>query len=135
MKPLFLNIIIFVFAVITIKCNNEPIKNISDIVEKYPETILHAKKIGEECTDNEQCETNFCYFSEYAPFGVCTMKCDTPEEYCDNESSSFCVSFPDEFAGEVKTFCVLTCNSIDDCSSISPKYEKCEKPEYKNNPI
>lgn len=107
--------------------------------------IVCSLPLGEPCFEDEQCETGLCLISEFAPFGICTVRCQTAPDVCvaDNGTeypNAWCVELPaDQFIllnhPDTNRFCVRTCAKVADCTAIHPAYETCEEIKYKGNPI
>lgn len=101
--------------------------------------------LGEPCFEDEQCETGLCLISEFAPFGVCTVPCQTAPDVCISVDgveypNAWCVELPeDQFIllnhPDTNRFCVRTCATVEDCTDIHPAYETCDEIKYKGNPI
>jgi hypothetical protein len=100
----------------------------------YCEDIYtNYKKIGQECTDDCECETGYCYDEKYmSPFRFCTQECAGVVKGCPNpegekiyECLIFGTAHKDSYNLKVLSICMPKCNSVADCKAISDKYNYC----------
>lgn len=91
--------------------------------------IQPPKKLGEECSDHCECETGYCYDEAYMkPFRFCTREC--AGKCANSEGTLTCLNlnyntFIEKYKITKKWLCVPTCNSVEDCKKLSPKYNYC----------
>ena len=119
-------------------------------IEESPEDAetepeICTSPLGGECLEDRHCEQGICLISEFAPFGVCTVACQNPGDFCLTTEGEAIERFwciqppPEEFRKlthpEVEAFCMPICDSLEECQPLEPRYEECAQPEYKGNPL
>lgn len=129
--------------------SGSPAEDSSDALEQGDvlEDIICERPIGAGCLEDAHCESGVCLISELAPFGICTVPCSNPGDYCLGTDGTayegfWCVEFPDEeFKSlthkDVNAFCLKICSAdgLEGCQELEPGYESCEEVTYKGNPL
>ena len=116
---------------------------VEEDVAPVPE--ICERPIGAGCLEDAHCESGICLISEFAPFGICTVPCQNPGDFCkgtdDVQYDGFwCVEPPpEEFKKynhkDTTAFCLKICENEEECTELEPGYETCEEVTYKGTAL
>ena len=109
------------------------------------ESSICERPLGAGCLEDAHCSSGVCLVSEFAPFGICTVPCSNPGDFCMGTDGTahagfWCVEPPvEEFKKlnhqDTTAFCLKICENLDECGALDPAYETCEEVVYKGNPL
>ncbi len=111
-----------------------------------PTETVTPQPLGASCNSDAECISKLCLQSQYGtPF--CSRPCTTAWEPCPESEDArageaLCVSFekppnPEApaFEGELSRFCVPRCQTLGDCTAITPVWETCDAPKWLGDPL